>query len=390
MLTPLPGGPGPRVEGVAKMAVLRANALGDFIFVLPALEALRAAYPRAEIVLLGQRWHADYLEGRPGAVDRVLALPFGEALPGQPGWREGSQADQFLTSVRAERFDLAVQLHGGGRHSNALVKALDARVTAGLRTPDAPPLDRNLPYVYFQPEILRFLEVVALVGASPVTLVPRLQVTPSDVRESFQVLGDDDSHSSVSPAGAVGQGRDGAPSTIPAGPLVVVHPGAGDARRRWPPAKFAEVIDALQEQAGARVALVGSAGESDLGAKLLGTTKRPAGAQVHDLVGRLSLAGLTGLLSRAQVVVANDSGPLHLAEAVGAATVGIYWCGNLINADPMTRATHRPLLSWQLDCPICGANTIHEACSHDTSFVSEVAVSDVVDSALDLLGAQAA
>ncbi len=93
--------------------MLRANALGDFIFVLPALEALRAAYPQAEIVLLGAPWHAQLWRDRPG-VDRVLVVPpapgIRTATEGEP---ESSIVD-FLAAARAERFDLALQLHGGG------------------------------------------------------------------------------------------------------------------------------------------------------------------------------------------------------------------------------------------------------------------------------------
>src|SRR3712207_8868396 len=47
-----------------------------------------------------------------------------------------------------------------------------------------------------------------------------------------------------------------------------------------------------------------------------------------------------------------------------AATVGIYWCGNLINAGPVTRARHRPALSWRLDCPVCGADCTRHRCDH--------------------------
>src|SRR5438045_7033921 len=63
------------MPNIHKIAVLRSNAIGDFTFALPALEALRAAYPAAEIVLLGQEWHARFLEGRPGPVDRAVVVP---------------------------------------------------------------------------------------------------------------------------------------------------------------------------------------------------------------------------------------------------------------------------------------------------------------------------
>src|SRR5215472_7363490 len=63
------------IPSVRKIAVLRANGLGDFIFALPALEALRAAYPEAEIVLLAKAWHATFLEDRPGPFNRVIVIP---------------------------------------------------------------------------------------------------------------------------------------------------------------------------------------------------------------------------------------------------------------------------------------------------------------------------
>ena len=322
--------PNARFEDVQKIAVLRANALGDFIFSLPALAALRATYPYAEIVLLGQPWHADFLAARPGPVDRVIVVPR------SPGVREdrGSPAGDvdaeelacFFAAMQGERFDLAVQLHGGGRHSNPFTLRLGARLSVGLRTPDAPPLDRWAPYIYFQPEILRCLEVVALAGAPPVALEPHLAVTQSDLDESCRVV---------------------APSPGPEGPpLVVLHPGAGDGRRQWPPEKFAAVGDALAE-AGARIVLTGTEPERALVQAVRAAMRAPA----QDVCGALSLGGLAGLLARCALLVANDSGPLHLAEATGAATVGIYWCGNLINAEPITRTRHRPHLSWRLDLP---------------------------------------
>src|SRR5215210_8595705 len=63
------------VEEVRKLAVLRANAIGDYLVSLPAIQALGAAYPAAELVLLGAGWHAGFLAGRPGPVDRCLPVP---------------------------------------------------------------------------------------------------------------------------------------------------------------------------------------------------------------------------------------------------------------------------------------------------------------------------
>ncbi len=358
MTYPVPWGAVAPVEpDIHKIAVLRANGIGDFVFALPALEALRAAYPGAEIVLLGGGWQPPFLDARPGPVDRVITVPPSHGVREEPGASEDVEAlDAFFAIMRDERFDLAVQLHGGGRHSNPFVRRLGARLTIGLRTPDADPLDRWIPYVYFQPEILRYLEVVGLAGAAPRTIEPHLEVTDADLAESYTVVADSSR------------------------PMVLLNPGASDPRRRWPAAKFAEVGDALERE-GAVVAVSGNGGERELIAAVIAGMARP----VLDLCGRLSLGGLVGLLSRCRLVISNDSGPLHLAGAVGAATVGIYWCGNLLTAGPATRARRRPAVSWRLACPVCGADTLTRSCAHRESFVADVPVSEVLASAHELL-----
>ena len=347
------------VPAVRKLAVLRANALGDLIVALPALEALRAAYPAAELVLLGSGWHPAFLAGRPGPVDRCLAVPpttgVRDDLPPAPP----EQVEAFFTRVRAERFDLAVQLQGGGRHSNPFVRRLGARVTAGSQAADAPALDRNLRYTLHQPEVLRFLEVAALVGASPVTLEPRLQVTAADRAEAAQVLPDR------------------------GGPLVVLHPGATDPRRRWPLERLAAVGAELARK-GARLAVIGTAAERDLATHLTGLLDGGAA----NLAGRLSLGGLAGLLQRATLLVGNDSGPRHLAAAVGTATVAVYWIPNLVNVGPLRRARHRAPVSWRLDCPACGADALRGDCGHRASLVADVGVEEVLAEALDVFTAE--
>jgi ADP-heptose:LPS heptosyltransferase len=344
-----------QVPDVQRIAVLRANALGDLIFTLPALRALRTAYPDAELVLLGTPLHAQLLTGRPGPVDRVEVVPPGLGVRDAAG-EDPAELERFFARMRAERFDLALQLHGGGRHSNRFVRRLGARVTAGLRTPDAEPLDRWLPYIYFQAEVMRYLEAAALVGGVPGTPEPELELMQSDLEASLSVL----------PAASR--------------PLVALHPGASDPRRRWPAAKFAAVGDALALR-GLQPVVTGTLPEQPLAREISEAMEQP----VADLCGQLGIKALAGLLSRCALVVSNDTGPLHLAAALGTPTVGIYWCGNLINAGWPTRARHRPLVSWQLDCPECGVNCIDGHCLHKASFVAGVAASEVLEAALQLL-----
>jgi ADP-heptose:LPS heptosyltransferase len=346
---------------VRRVAVLRCNALGDYLMATPALAALRARFPDAEVTLLGARWHERFLSGRPGAVDRVRVLPRVDGLAGQP--RDAPDPGALPAFLSAERYDLAVQLHGGGRASNPLVTALGARRTIGLRAADAPPLDANVPYRYYQPEVERFLEVARLAGADGPADYPVLAVSGAERGTATGLL----------------PGR---------GPWVALHAGATDPRRRWPTARFAALADLLAA-AGARPVLVGGPGDAAVSAEVRDAAEGP----VPDLTGRTDLGALAAVLERCAVVVANDSGPLHLARAVGTATVGLYWCGNAINAAPATRTRHRPLLSWTVHCPECGvdcstAGHPHrpgDGCGHRPSFLGQIPVAEVGEEAMDLL-----
>lgn len=345
------------VEGVEKIAVLRAGGLGDFVFTLPALWALRVAYPGAEITLLGGLPQVGLLTDRPEPVQRVILVPPSTGVNGpDTGVEEDEEElERFFARMREERFDLALQLHGGGGYSNPFVEKLGARVTAGAQAPGARSLARTVPYVYAQSEYLRHLEVAGLVGAEVTRLEPSLPVTPGDLAEADKKLPEDDR------------------------PLVALHPGAGDPRRRWPAEKFASVGDSLAE-AGALVAVVGIEEDRALISALVGAMRHEA----LDLCGELSLGGLAGVLSRCEVVVSNDSGPLHLAVAVGAATVGIFWGPNLVNAGPPMRARHRPALSWLQECPVCGASLFYDGCEHTASVVDDVSAEEVAGYTLDL------
>ncbi len=348
-----------RVPDVRKIAVLRANALGDFIFILPAMEALRATYPNAEIVLLGKQWHFDFLQERPGPIDRVVVVPaYGgvSELPEYVG--DANEHDRFFTTMMRERFDLALQVHGGGRYSNPFLARLGAKTTVGLKTPDAIVLDRWMPYIYFQHEVLRYKEVVSLVGATSGSIEPRLAIIERDRVEAENAL--------------AGLEK----------PLVVLHPGASERKRCWPSERFAAVGDALAE-AGAQVIVTGVQGEEPLVEGVVSAMQ----AEALNYCNRLSLSGFAGLLSRCAVVVSNDTGPLHLAAAVGAATVGLYGCFNFINAGPFTRLRHRGLIAWQTTCPVCGIDN-RDSCEHDGAALAGIATKDVTEAAITLFQAR--
>lgn len=137
-----------------------------------------------------------------------------------------------------------------------------------LRFSDAIPLDLWIPYIYFQPEVLRCLELVSVIGAMPTHISSRLAVTPSDLAEPERVISDDNRS------------------------LVALHPGASDPRRRWSPANFAAVGDALA-RTGARVVVTGAPPEQDLVSAVARSVQMPS----EQVCGQLSLR-LPGLRAK--------------------------------------------------------------------------------------------
>ncbi|HET6824517.1 MAG TPA: glycosyltransferase family 9 protein [Amnibacterium sp.] len=363
------GRPAGRFDDVERIAVLRGGGLGDLVGALPALAALRAAYPDAAITLLGMPGHAALLEGRPGSpVDEVLVLP------PHPGVRDGASdpaaVETFCAALRERRFDLAVQAHGGGRNSNPFVLRLGARHTVGTRTADAVPLERTIPYRYYQHEVHRWLEVAGLAGALPTDLEPSLTATEAERAAGRALLGD--------------------------GPAVVLHPSATDPRRRWPAQRFGVVAAGLAEH-GVAVLVVGDASDASIAQEIerAAHTALPASHRdrVRSLAGVLDLRGLVGLLAAADVVLANDSGPRHIAQALGTPTVGLFWFGNAVNAAPFARGDHRILLGWTTRCPICGADVTQvgwtaERCPHDPSFLTDIHPEAVLGEVRALLAGQ--
>ena len=354
---------GVKSSGVQKIAVLRANALGDYIFTLPALDALKHACPEAELVYLGCEWHRDFLSRRPGPVDRVVVVPACDGVP-----REDVRAakphvvDAFFHEMQAERFDIALQMHGGGGNSNPFVRRLGAQLAVGLQADGAPPLDINVPYALYHNEVLRYLEVAAAAGAPPVGLAPRLCVTAADRHALARELPEH-------------------------GAFVVLHPGATDVRRRWPAQKMAGVADHLAAL-GYAVCVTGVPEETDIADAVVAHAR----SKPRNLCGRLSLPAFTALLERASLVIANDTGPLHLARAVGTPTIGVYWIGNVISGGPVTAQHHRIVAAWTMQCPACGmdciANDAHVAmdgCAHDVSFVAAASENEVIAHAESLL-----
>jgi ADP-heptose:LPS heptosyltransferase len=105
-------------------------------------------------------------------------------------------------------------------------------------------------------------------------------------------------------------------------PVVAVHPGVGNVMRQWPPEHFASLVDLLIEKNGVNVILVGGPEEAELADEVLGQVLQQQ--SVVSLVGKTSLRQLPDLLRACALYVGNNSGPKHIAAAIGVPTIGIH------------------------------------------------------------------
>jgi ADP-heptose:LPS heptosyltransferase len=313
---------------VRRLAVVRALQLGDLMVATPALRALRAGFPEAEITLIGLPWAASFAARFTRYIDRFVAFP------GWPGISElpldAERARRFLTEQWAYSYDLALQMHGNGRASNAFALALGGRFTAGYAVDGAAAAGLSLaaPYPDNQPEILRNLGLARLVGCPSQGTHLEFPLTPADHAEAERLL---------------------APLAPMRGPLIGVHAGARAASRRWPSRSFATVADELARREGAQIVLTGGPDEVATVAEVERAMRAPA----LNLAGKTTLGGLAALLARLDLFISNDSGPAHVAEAVGASTVRIFGPADVRRWGPLPSERH-VVARVDVACSPCG------------------------------------
>lgn len=304
-----------RLEGpLERVAVVRAlPGLGDLLCAVPALRALRAALPDAQITLVGLASARPFAERFAQYVDELLVCP---GFPGVVSPPDPRAVPAFLAEAQARRFDLALQLHGSGVTSNPLAALLGARQTAGCFLPGqyCPDETRFVPLPEDQHEIRRALAPLARLGLPLQGEALEFPLRPED-RAALAALP---------------QAR-----ALTPGGYVCLHPGASTPLRRWAPEGFAAAADALAGR-GLAVVLTGGADERGLTAAVARAMRAPA----LDLAGQTGLGALAALLSGAALLLSNDTGVAHLGAALGLPSVVVF-AGE--SADPAHMRRWAPL-----------------------------------------------
>ncbi len=325
-----------------RVAVVRMLQLGDMLVAIPALRALRARFPRAEITLIGLPWAGSFARRYRGYVDRFVGFP------GYPGIAEAPYDAErtacFMAVQRAYGYDLVVQMHGSGGDSNPFALDLGARVTSGYYAGPCPPdgLEPAAPYPDDLPEVVRCLGLARLLDCPDPGGGLEFPLGAADRAEAARLL---------------------APLGQKDGPWVALHPGARPPARRWAPDRFAAVADRLIRDHGARIVLTGSVDEVETVRQVaeriphpptpsLGARERGSRPPTLNLAGYTSLGGLAAVLERMDLFIGNDTGPAHLAEAVGTPTVRVFGPADPLRWAPLDRRRH-PIVRHAVACSPC-------------------------------------
>lgn len=267
--------------------IVRLGALGDVVHAMPVVAALRDAWPAVTIGWAVHAAYADLVSWVPG-VSRVHPLAQAIDL-------------HAVAGMRRARYDVCLDLQGLMK-SAAYARASGARRVIGfsrsiVREPLAALAYGETGGVPGGHVIDTNLSLLARLGIAPAPPVLRLNVPSSEVLVSVrQLLGG---------------------ATVP---FALLNPGAGWPNKRWPAASFGALADRLWQRSGLRSLVLWGPGEEALAAEVVGGSIERA-AVVAPPTG---LGDVLAIARAAAVLVAGDTGPLHLAAAVGTPIVGLY------------------------------------------------------------------
>jgi heptosyltransferase-2 len=336
-----------------KILVRAVNWLGDAVMTTPALAALRAACPGARITLLAKPLVGELFLGHPD-VDEVMVYD-------RDGGHRGFKGKLRVASeLRARRFDAAILLQ------NAFDAALIAFLSgiprrAGYATDGRRLLLTNPVSVTRETMALHETEYyLALLSALGV---------PRPEKPALRLLVTEEERSAIA-------SRLASEGVKPGTPLVGINPGAtfGSAKR-WFPERFAEVADALSAEWGASVVLLGSPKESPLSDAIGAAMKR----KPVKLTGRTTVREMMALLARCSFLVTNDSGPMHIAAALGTPLTAIFGPTEWRRTSPLTDRA-RLVRAEGVPCAPCK----RRECDRQPLCMLGVTPKMVIDASLDL------
>ena len=301
----------------SRILLIKPGALGDLLQMTPVVRALAGKFPRSEIsIVVGNAPSVDLFRHNPHIHDAIVFDRRGE---------HGSWASFFKlwNHIRRGRYDLVVHFQRSNLKSWFLaVASLPCRILvyhkARERTVHA---------------VINHLETLAPLGISPTDVDPRLEFYPGPEGERFA-------------AELLGR------ACQPDRHVVALNPGASHPVNRWNSDSFAVLARRLVQEFQAEVILIGGGVEVDLSRKIV----EQCGVKVLDLTGKTDVLGLGGVLQACSLLVSGDTGPMHMATAVGTPVVALFGAADPARTGPVGPG-HRVIQAHGVACVPCRSRT---------------------------------
>ncbi len=286
--------PKSEVRNYKNILVVRLDRMGDVVLSTPALAALRNAYPEARITFMVRPYVKDIADGNP-SVNEVIIYDKAMGLLGDIG---------FINRLRGKKFDLAVVLHPTFRTNwimflSGIPRRLgfDRARKMGVLLTDRIPDKKHLGLKH---EIDYTLDILRYVGVKASDRKMHVPVSADGQKRAREAL----SNGGISDSDKV----------------VVMNPGASCPSKRWPAKRFAEAADMLIKRRGVKVVIISGESDKRIGENVASSMKE----KCLDLSGKTTVGDIAGILKRSKLFISNDSGPVHVACAVGTPVVAIF------------------------------------------------------------------
>ena len=325
--------------------VVKLDHLGDVLLATPVLSNLRRAYPNTELHALTGAWSRVVLEKHPDVSKVIEYNSPAFCRTGQP--TSLKQTFRLYRALRRQKYDLIVELRGDWR----IIWFAFLRLTPKRLDRASLQVANKLGFVRFTGthETTRNLDVLKQAGIPIPVQTTTFSVTTEDEKWAADFLAThkiDREH-----------------------PLIAIHPGSPIQLKRWLPERYAELADWLIAQKGAQILFVGVKDEIQI---ITDIQARMRGESIN-VAGETTLTQLASILHKCNVFIGNDSGPMHLAAAVGIHTIGLYGPGDPTRFGPVGAKCQT--IRQKLDCPPCPGTTCRfgeEGC------MSKIQVADVI------------
>lgn len=333
-----------------RILVVKLDHLGDVLLSTPVFSNLSQTYPDAELHALTGTWSRVVLEKHPD-VNKVLAYNSRAfCRTGTP--TSLKQTFQLYQALRRQKYDLIVELRNDRRIIGfSLLRLAPKRLDRATLQ-----VANKLGFARFTGihETTRNLDVLDKAGIPTPIKTTTFAVTAEDKKWASTFLREHHIDEEQ--------------------PLIAIHPGSPIPLKRWMPERYAELADWLIVRKDAKILFVGVEDEIPIIAEI----QRLMQAASINIAGKTTLTQLASILHISHMFIGNDSGPMHLAAAVGTPTIGLYGPGDPTRFGPVG-AKCRTIRS-QTDCPPCRGTTCQfgkDGC------MSKIQVADVIQTLED-------